>query len=114
MRAGDDPTRRDRTTAARSAVAPGRVVCHDPVVTCSTSAARAAAWNSSPTAFDESPATRSWGTGLTAARRVWIARATPPFTNRTSRVLPFGLVSRVDGDQHPVAVGRVVDVGGGR
>ena len=54
-------------------------------VTCSTPAARAAAWNRSPTIFGESDTTRSSGAGLAATRNVSIARATPPFTNRTWR-----------------------------
>ena len=47
--------------------------------------------------------------------RVRTARATPPFTNRTSRVSPscFGLPA-ADRDEHPVAVDRVIDVGPAR
>ena len=78
-------------------------------VTRSTPAARAAAWNRSPTIFGESGATRSVGPGVAAARRVRIARATSPFTNR--RLALLVRLAPADGDQHPVAVGRVGDVG---
>ena len=55
-------------------------------------AARAAAWNCSPTIFGESGTTRSSGAGLTAARSVRTAPATAPFTNRTSLVSPSWFV----------------------
>ena len=61
-------------------------------VTRSTPAARAAAWNRRPTIFGESGTTRSSGAGLAAARSVRRARATPPFTNRTSVVSPSWFV----------------------
>ena len=81
-------------------------------VTRSTPAARAAAWNRSPTIFGESGATRSAGAGFAAARRVRIARATPPFHEPDVRRLALLVrLPAADGDQHPVAVGRVVDVG---
>ena len=77
----------------------------------STPAARAAAANRSPTICGESGTTWSSGARLAAARRVRMARATPSFTNRTSLVSPFlvGLAA-ADGDEDPVAVGRVGDI----
>ena len=61
-------------------------------VTCSTPAARAAAWNCSLTIFGESGTTRTAGAGFAAALSVRIARATPPFTNRTSLTSPSWFV----------------------
>ena len=61
-------------------------------VTCSTPPARAAAWNCSLTIFGESGTTRTAGAGFAAALSVRIARATPPFTNRTSLTSPSWFV----------------------
>ena len=98
-------------------------------VMCSTPAARAAAWNRSPTIFGESGTTRSAGAGLAAARSVRTADAVLRRRVRGGSERPDGsgaaalhepdvprlaLLVRLpaaDGDQHPVAVGRVVDVG---
>ena len=60
-------------------------------VTYSTPAARAAAWNRRPTIFGESGTTRS-SAGFAKAPSIRIARATLPFTNRTSFVSPSWFV----------------------
>ena len=81
-------------------------------VTRSTPAARAAAWNRSPTIFGESGATRSAGPGLAAARsgpdRAGDAALHEPDVRRLALLVRL---APADGDQHPVAVGRVGDVG---
>ena len=59
---------------------------------CSMPAALAAAWNCSPTIFGESGTTRAAGAGFAAALSVRIARATPPFTNRTPLTSPSWFV----------------------
>ena len=72
----------------------------------------AAAVNRSPTICADSGTTRSAGSGLTAARSVWRARATPPFTN--PHVVHLALLVRLaaaHGDEDPVAVGGIDDVG---
>ena len=68
---------------------------------------RAAAWNRSPTISGESGTTRSAVAGLGAARRVRIARATPPFgAGQTRRPPPAGagsVVNRCGGGWSAVA-----------
>ena len=81
------------------------------VTRASTPDARADAWNRSPTICGESGTTWSLGDGLAADRSVWSARATSPFTNRTSFVSPSGFVlPTADRHQHPVAGGRLGDL----
>ena len=83
------------------------------VTRASTPAARAAAANRSPTICGESGTTWSSGTGPAAARSVRRARATPvlhePHVPRLT--LLVRLAAAADGDEDPVAVGRVGAVG---
>ena len=81
-------------------------------VTCSTPAARAAAWNRSPTNFGESGATRSagpWGRGgPQGPDRAGDTALHEPDVRRLALLVHL---APADGDQHPAAIGRVGDVG---
>ena len=82
------------------------------VTRASTPAARAAGANRSPTICGESGTTWSSGAGLAAARRVRRARATPVLHEpHVSRLALLVGLAPADGDEDPVAVGRVGDIG---
>ena len=100
----------DAPRLVNSDASPTRLECA--VTRISTPAARAAAVNRSPIICADNGTTRSPGFGLVAARSVRRARATPSFTE--PHVVHFALLVRLapaDGDDDPVAVGRIDDIG---